>query len=240
MGDAMPHSKSYLENLLLRSLTKEDLRQITPSLTQVELRTDAVVAEPYTTVPYAYFPHQSIVSLVTVMSDGASIAVANVGSEGLVGCGGLLQVESIPYRAVVKVPGCASRISIKKLKEVFDERATVRREVLRYLHSLMTQIAQSAVCGRFHSIEQRIARCILSSRDRIHKNSFPYTQEFLAQMLGADRSSVTLANGALRRAGFIDYKRGTITILDSKGLEQMACECYHLLKKEFKAAMPLF
>lgn len=236
----MPHSKSYLDNLLLRALPKEDLRQIASSLTQVELRTDGVVAEPYTTLPHAYFPHESIVSLVTVMSDGSSIAVANVGNEGLVGCGGLLQVDSIPYRAVVKVPGRASRIAIKKLKDIFDERVAVRRDILRYLHSLMTQIAQSAVCGRFHSLEQRIARCILSSRDRIHQNSFPYTQEFLAQMLGADRSSVTLANGVLRRAGLIDYKRGTITILDSDGLEQVACECYQLLKKEFKAAMPLF
>ena len=236
----MPHSKNYADNLLLRALTEDDRRQIVPSLTQVELRTRAVVAEPYTTLQYVYFPHQAIVSLVTVMSDGASVAIANVGNEGLIGCGGLLQKKSIPYRAVVKVPGRASRIAIKRFKELFDERVTVRREVLRYLHSLMTQIAQAAVCSRFHSIEQRIARCILSSRDRMHKNSFSYTQEFLAQMLGADRSSVTLAAGALRRAGFIEYKRGTITILDSEGLEQVACECYHLLKQEFKAKLPLF
>ena len=236
----MPHRKSPGNNLLLTALTNEDRKELMPSLTQVELRTSAVVAEPYTTLQYAYFPLQSIVSLVSVMPDGASIAVANVGNEGLIGCGGLLQVESMPYRAVVKVPGCASRIAIKKLKEIFDERLTLRREVLRYLHSLMTQIAQTAVCGRFHSIEQRLARCILSSRDRIHKNSFPYTQEFLAQMLGADRSSLTLAAGALKRAGFIEYKRGTMTILDSEGLEQVVCECYHLLKREFKNRLPMF
>lgn len=236
----MPYRKNYTDNLLLRALPEEERGYLVPSLTQVELRTRVVVVEPYRTLQYVYFPHQGIVSLVTVMSDGASVAVANVGNEGLVGCGGLLGIESTPYRAVVKVPGRASRIGIKKLKELFDERVTVRREILRYLHSLMTQIAQSAVCCRFHSLEQRIARCLLSSRDRIHENSFPYTQEFLAQMLGADRSSITLAAGALRRAGFIEYKRGSITILDSGGLDQVACECYHLLKQEFKAKQPLF
>jgi CRP-like cAMP-binding protein len=180
------------------------------------------------------------VSLVTVLSDGTSVAVANVGDEGMVGCGALLGVESTPYRAVVKAPGPASRVPVKKLKELFDERLSVRRELLKYLHSLMEQLAQSAVCSRFHSLEQRIARCLLSSRDRIHENSFPYTQEFISQMLGADRSSVTLAAGLLRRAGFIEYQRGTITILDSEGLDQIACECYHLLKQEFKSRLPLF
>lgn len=237
----MAHHKDQPDNLLLRALTEEDRRQLVPSLTEVELPIRAVIVEPYRTLKYLYFPHESIVSLVTVMSDGTSVAVANVGNEGLVGCGALLQAETIPYRAVVKVPGLASRIEIKKLKELFDERATVRRELLKYLHSLMAQLAQAAVCGRFHSLEQRIARCLLSSRDRIHKNSFPYTQEFVAQMLGADRSSVTLAAGALKRAGFIEYKRGNITILDSAGLDQVVCECYHLLKQEFKTAkMPMF
>jgi CRP-like cAMP-binding protein len=236
----MPDSKNFADNLLLRALTEEDRKQLVPGLTEVELRTRAVIAEPHTALEYAYFPHQAIVSLVTTMSDGTSVAVANVGSEGLVGCGALLQAETIPYRALVKAPGHASRIAIKKLKELFDERVTVRRELLKYLHSLMEQLAQSAVCGRFHSIEQRIARCLLSSRDRIHENTFPYTQEFIAQMLGADRSSVTLAAGLLRRAGFIEYQRGSVTILDSEGLDQIACECYHLLKQEFKSKPPLF
>jgi CRP-like cAMP-binding protein len=236
----MAHRKDHSDSLILRALTEEDRRHLMPSLTEVELPIRAVLVEPYRTLKYLYFPIESIVSRVTVMSDGTSVAVANVGNEGLVGCGGLLQAETIPYRAVVKVPGLATRIAIKKLKEIFDERAAVRRELLRYLHSLMSQLAQSAVCGRFHSLEQRIARCLLSSRDRIHKNSFPYTQEFVAQMLGADRSSVTLATGALKRAGFIEYKRGNITILDSGGLDQVVCECYHLLKQEFKTRVPMF
>lgn len=120
----MPHSKNYADNLLLRALTQEDPRLLAPSLTPVELRTRAVIAEPHMPLKYVYFPHEAIVSLVTVMSDGTGIAVANVGSEGLIGCGALLQAESIPYRAVVKVPGGASRIPIKKLKElIFPSKA---------------------------------------------------------------------------------------------------------------------
>jgi CRP-like cAMP-binding protein len=175
-----------------------------------------------------------MVSLLSLASDGGTVEIAVVGSEGFVGVSALLQVESMPYRAVVQVEGSASRIDIKKLREVFDEQLYLRRLILRYLHALMTQIAQSSVCNRFHSIEQRLARWVLSSRDRVHRNSFPYTQEFLSYMLGADRSSVTLAAGVLKRAGLIEYTRGNITIVDPKALEQVACECYQLLKREFQ------
>jgi CRP-like cAMP-binding protein len=170
-------------------------------------------------------------------SEGTSVEVAMVGREGLIGVTAMLQVESSPYRALVQVPGGASRIEIKKLKILFDERVTLRRLILRYLHALMTQTAQSAVCSRFHSVEQRLARWLISSRDRAHKNSFNYTQEFLSTMLGADRSTTTIAAGVLKRAGLVKYTRGTITILNSKELEQVACECYQVLNREFQGIL---
>ena len=221
-------------NNLLAALSESDRRQLMPHLTQVELRLGAVLAEPYAPLKHAYFLHESMVSLVSMTSEGASVEVAMVGREGLLGVTAILQVESSPYRALVQVPGGASRIEIKKLKILFDERASLRRLILRYLHALMTQTAQSAVCSRFHSVEQRLARWILSSRDRARRNSFRYTQEFLSNMLGADRSTTTLAAGVLKRAGLIKYTRGTITILNSKELEQVACECYHVVKREFQ------
>ena len=225
-------------NDLLAALSESDRRQLAPHLTQVELRLGAILAEPYTPLKHAYFLHESMVSLVSMTSEGTSVEVAMVGREGLIGVTAMLQLESSPYRALVQVAGGASRIEIKKLKILFDERVTLRRLILRYLHALMTQTAQSAVCSRFHSVEQRLARWILSSRDRARRNSFSYTQEFLSNMLGADRSTTTLAAGVLKRAGLIKYTRGTITILNSKELEQVACECYHVLKREFQDKHP--
>ena len=224
-------------NDLLAALSESDRRQLAPHLTQVELRLSAILTEPYTPLKHAYFLHESMVSLVSMTSEGTSVEVAMVGSEGLIGVTAMLQVESSPYRALVQVPGGASRIEIKKLKILFDERVTLRRLILRYLHALMTQTAQSAVCSRFHSVEQRLARWLLSSRDRAHKNSFNYTQEFLSTMLGADRSTTTIAAGVLKRAGLVKYTRGTITILNSKELEHVACECYQVLNREFQGIL---
>jgi CRP-like cAMP-binding protein len=221
-------------NVLLDLLPEQDRRKLLPHLTRIDLRSGTILVEPYTPLKHAYFPCDSMVSLLSLTSDGTSVEVATVGSEGLIGVAALLQAKSIPYQAVVQSGGGASRIEIDKLKTLFDERVSLRRVVLRYLHALMTQTAQSAVCNRFHSVEQRLARWILSSRDRTHRKSFGYTQEFLSHMLGTDRSSTTLAAGMLKRAGLIQYTRGTIRILDSKGLEQVVCECYHLVKREFE------
>jgi CRP-like cAMP-binding protein len=229
----MPNSKSRLQNQLLTALFEKDRSEVTPRL--VDLRKGAVLAEPYTALKYVYFPHDSLVSLVSVVSEGNSVEIAMVASEGLIGASALLHGESIPYRAVVQVPGGASRIEFKKLKRLFEDDVTLRHLILRYLHALMAQIAQSAICNRFHTIDQRLARWILSSRDRTRRNSFPYTQEFLAQMLGVDRPAVTIAAGLLKRASLIDYRRGTIAVIDEKGLEKVACECYPLLKREFQA-----
>jgi CRP-like cAMP-binding protein len=156
----MPNSKSRLQNQLLTALFEKD-RSETPRL--VDLRKGAVLAEPYTALKYVYFPHDSLVSLVSVVSEGTSVEIAMVASEGLIGASALLHGESTPYRAVVQVPGGASRIEFKKLKRLFEEDVTLRHLILRYLHALMAQIAQSAVCNRFHTIDQRLARWVLSS-----------------------------------------------------------------------------
>jgi len=230
----MPNSKDRFQNQLLTALREKDRSEVARFLTPVLLRTGTVLAEPYTSLKYLYFPHESMVSMVSVVAEGTSVEIAMVGPEGLVGATALLQRESIPYRIVVQVPGGASRIELKKLKRLFDEHVRLRHLICRYLHALVAQVAQSAVCSRFHSIEQRLARWILASRDRTRRNTFPYTQEFLGYMLGTDRSSVTIAAGLFKRAGLINYRRGSITVIDSKGLEKLACECYSLLKREFQ------
>jgi CRP-like cAMP-binding protein len=221
-------------NILLSALQQTTRARLLPHCERVDLRIGTVLAEPHTPLKYAYFPDEAMVSLVSVTSEGATIEIAMIGSEGMVGIAGLLDVESPSYRAVVQVPGGAFRIAINTLQAIFDTDMVLRRLLLRYLHALLMQLAQSAVCSRFHSVEQRLARWLLASRDRVQSDTFPYTQEFLSHMLGTDRSTVALAAGVLKRAGLINYTRGMITMVNPKELEEVACECYQILRQEFQ------
>jgi CRP-like cAMP-binding protein len=233
----MPHkTKPHrpVTNKLLRMLPEKDFNRLLPHLQSVDLSDLKVLHQPHTPMRYVHFPNDAVVSLIALIEGGSTAEVGVVSSEGIVGVSGLLGPNTNPYRAIVQVPGSAWRMSLTVLKAEFRTSPAIQDIIHRYLHALITQIAQSAVCNRFHTIDQRLARWLLGSQDRVGKDSFHYTHDFLARMLGTDRSSVTLGVGSLRRAGLISNQRGRVTIVDRKGLEKVSCECFFITKAEFE------
>jgi CRP-like cAMP-binding protein len=182
---------------------------------------------------HVYFPTTSIVSLLYVMTDGASAEIAVVGNEGILGISLFMGGETTPSRAVVQSAGYGYRLKAKLLKQEFGRGGPVMRLLLRYTQALITQMAQTAVCNRHHSVEQQLCRWLLLSLDRLSTFELTMTQELIANMLGVRREGVTEAAGKLQRAGLIRYKRGRITVRDRPGLEQEVCECYAVVQKEF-------
>jgi CRP-like cAMP-binding protein len=181
---------------------------------------------------HVYFPTDCIVSLLYVMEDGGSAEISVVGNEGIVGISVFMGGESTPSRAVVQSAGHAYRLPGERLREEFNRDADLRLLLLRYTQALITQMAQTAVCNRHHSIDQQLCRWILLSLDRLPTNKLSMTQELIANMLGVRREGVTHAAGKLQDAGVIEYKRGSITVLDRPKLERLCCECYAVVKKE--------
>jgi CRP-like cAMP-binding protein len=182
---------------------------------------------------HVYFPTTSIVSLLYVMEDGASAEIAVVGNEGILGISLFMGGETTPSRAVVQSAGYGYRLKSQLLKEEFNRAGPMMHLLLRYTQALITQMAQTAVCNRHHSVEQQLCRWLLLSLDRLSTDELTMTQELIANMLGVRREGVTEAAGALQRAGLIRYSRGRITVLDRQRLEQQVCECYGVVKKEF-------
>jgi CRP-like cAMP-binding protein len=183
---------------------------------------------------HVYFPLSGVVSLVAVMADGASGEVGVVGNEGMVGLAAFLGGGSMPVRAIVQVAGAALQTPAASFREYLANDGVLRERIERFTQALLTQIAQTAVCNRLHPAEERAARWILMTADRVPGTPFPLTQEFLGQMLGVRRATVTIAAGMLRAAGFIAYHRGTMEVLDREGLEEAACECYGVVKREYQ------
>ena len=181
---------------------------------------------------YVYFPIDSIVSLLYVMEDGASAEIAIVGNEGILGVSLFMGGETTPSRAVVQSAGHGYRLSAKLLTQEFNRGGPVMHLLLRYTLALITQMAQTAVCNRHHSVEQQLCRWLLLSLDRLSGSALHMTQELIANMLGVRREGVTEAAGKLQRSGLIQYSRGIITVLDRPGLERAVCECYAVVKKE--------
>ena len=187
---------------------------------------------------HIYFPTDSIVSLLYVMEDGASAEIAVVGHEGLVGVALFMGGESTPSRAVVQSAGTAYRLTGSRLKQEFERHGEMLHILLRYTQALITQMAQTAVCNRHHSVDQQLCRWLLLSLDRLSSNQLVMTQELIANMLGVRREGVTEAAGKLQKLGVIDYRRGHITVLDRPKLEQLSCECYAVVKKETDRLVP--
>jgi CRP-like cAMP-binding protein len=187
---------------------------------------------------HVFFPTTSIVSLLYVMEDGASAEIAIVGNEGIVGVSLFMGGETTPSRAVVQSAGHAYRLKGQTLKEEFYRAGPMQRLLLRYTQALLTQMAQTAVCNRHHSLDQQLCRWLLLSLDRLRSNELIMTQELIANMLGVRREGVTEAAGNLQRAGLIEYSRGRITVLDRPGLEARSCECYGVVRKEFERLLP--
>ena len=188
--------------------------------------------------PYIYFPVDSIVSLLYVLKNGASAEIAVVGNEGAVGVSLFMGGATTPSRAIVQSAGCAYRLSSGKLKQEFDQHGHMLQLLLRYTQSLITQMAQTAVCNRHHSVDQQLCRWLLLSLDRLSGMSLHMTQELIANMLGVRREGVTAAAGKLQKLGVIRYVRGQITVIDRPKLETLSCECYAVVKQETDRLMP--
>ena len=197
-----------------------------------------VLYEPGAQLRYVYFPTTSIVSLLYVMEDGASAEIAIVGNEGILGISLFMGGETTPSRAVVQSAGHGFRLRAQLLKNEFGRFGPMMHLLLRYTQALITQMAQTAVCNRHHSVDQQLCRWLLLSLDRLASNELSMTQELIANMLGVRREGVTEAAGKLQDAGLIRYRRGKITVLDRPGLEARSCECYQVVKTEFDRLLP--
>jgi len=226
------------QNHLLAALPAEERASLSPHLELVTMPLGESVCEPGMPMRHVYFPTTCIVSLLYVMEDGASAEIAVVGNEGIVGISVFMGGETTTSRAVVQSAGHAYRIKGQLLKNAFYHAGPMQRLLLRYTQALLTQMAQTAVCNRHHSVDQQLCRWLLLSLDRLPSNELTMTQELIANMLGVRREGVTEAAGKLQRAGLIHYSRGHIKVLDRPGLEARVCECYGVVKKEFDRLLP--
>jgi len=223
-------------NRLLAALPRKDYRKLLPFLKPVMLTFAEVLYEPHARIRHVYFPNDCFVSMLTSVDAGRVAEVGLVGFEGMIGIPVVLGAAVSPFRAVVQGGGTAMRMNIVDFRREFSESAALRRELFLFTHLLMIQIAQTAACNRFHVVTQRMARWLLMTRDRVNSNEFRITQEFLALMLGVQRSRVSMAAGSLMERKLIGYRRGTVTILDQRGLEAAACGCYKTVKDIYTQA----
>jgi CRP-like cAMP-binding protein len=226
------------QNHLLAALSPEVQDRLFPHIEPVALPLGKVLYESGDALRHVYFPTDSIVSLLYVMENGASAEISVVGNEGLIGVALFMGGESTPSRAIVQSAGSAYRLLGQRLKDEFNRHGELLQLMLRYTQSLITQMAQTAVCNRHHSIDQQLCRWLLLSLDRLPSNRLVMTQELIANMLGVRREGVTTAAGKLERAGVIKYTRGHITVLDRPKLEHLCCECYAVVKKETDRLLP--
>lgn len=227
-----------LQNHLLNALPAEPRARLLTRLELVPMVLGQVLYESGAQLRHVYFPTDCIVSLLYVMEDGASAEIAVVGNEGVVGIALFMGGDTTPSRAVVQSAGHAYRLNGSLLKEEFNRSGEMQHLLLRYTQALLTQMAQTAVCNRHHSIDQQLCRWLLLSHDRLNSDTLMMTQELIASMLGVRREGVTEAAGKLQAAGLIIYSRGHITILDRRLLEARCCECYLVVKREFDRLLP--
>jgi CRP-like cAMP-binding protein len=228
----MTTSPDPRKNQLLAALPQAEFQRWLPDLEYVDMRLGEVLYEAGSTLSHVYFPTTAIVSLLYVMQNGESAEIAVVGSDGIVGVSLFMGGNSTPSRALIQSAGGAYRLSAEVMKEEFDRAGPVLHLLLRYTQALITQMAQTAVCNRHHSVDQQLCRWLLLSLDRVSSNQLIMTQELIANMLGVRREGVTDAAGKLQKLGIIQYHRGQITVLDRPHLEQLSCECYAVVKKE--------
>jgi CRP-like cAMP-binding protein len=234
----MPETSASKRNQLLAALPDAVASRWGPHLQYVKLPLGKVLYESGDVLSHVYFPTTAIVSLLYLMENGASAEIAVVGTEGLVGISLFMGGESTPSRAVVQSAGFSYRLRSHVLKQEFEQSGPVLHLLLRYTQALITQMAQTAVCNRHHSLDQQLCRWLLLSLDRLRGQELVMTQELIANMLGVRREGVTEAAGNLQKAGLIRYSRGKITVLDRPGLERRTCECYAVVKTEYERLLP--
>jgi CRP-like cAMP-binding protein len=226
------------QNRLLAALQDDVRDRLLPYLELVPLKLGDVLHEPGTVMRHVFFPTDSIVSLLYVIESGASTEFSVVGNEGLVGISLFMGGEGTPSRAIVQSAGYAYRLPAQRLKDEFNRHGEMLKLILRYTQSLITQMAQTAVCNRHHLIDQQLCRWLLVSLDRLPSNQLVMTQELIASMLGVRREGITDAASKLQKLGVIEYRRGHITVLDRHKLEHLSCECYAVVKRETERLLP--
>jgi CRP-like cAMP-binding protein len=217
-------------NLLLDSLPEEERAKLGPLLERLHVKPHEVLVEPNEVIDHVYFPLTCMISLVTILDDGVMIESATIGNEGMSGLSVFHGLDVSSSRALVQMEGETLRMRTSSLRQVLPEAPSLGLALGRYADALISMLAQSGACNGQHSIEQRFARWLLTIEDRVEREEFTITQDFLSQMLGSHRPTVTLAAGALQKAGFITYRHGHIRILDRSSLEDVACECYEIIR----------
>jgi CRP-like cAMP-binding protein len=226
------------QNHLLAALPEAEFERLRPHLELVSLTLGESLYEPGAKLRHVHFPTTSIVSLLYVMEDGASAEIAVVGNEGILGISLFMGGDTTPSRAVVQSAGNSYRLKAQLLKDEFGRFGPMMQLLLRYTQALITQMSQTAVCNRHHSVDQQLCRWLLLSLDRLATSELIMTQELIANMLGVRREGVTEAAGKLQDAGLVRYRRGKITVLDRPALEARSCECYEVVKREFDRLLP--
>jgi CRP-like cAMP-binding protein len=232
-GYLMSEEFNRPQNQLLAALPAEDYQRLLPHIEPVPLSLRQILYAEGDLIDYVYFPHRAIVSLIRTVEEGSTVEVGIVGIEGMTGVEVCLGNATSTYEAMVQVKANAVRIPAKHLKAEFDRGGALQQLLLRYMQALLTQTSQGIVCHCYHTIEQRLARWLLTVSDRLDSDELPLTQEFLAQMIGSHRPGVTLAVGTLQQAGLIRAQRGRVTILEREKLEVVTCECYDYVKSAF-------
>jgi CRP-like cAMP-binding protein len=235
---SVPESFAAPQNQLLAALSSAERARLEPHLELIQMPLGKVIYEPGDVLPYVYFPIDSIVSLLYVMADGASAEISVVGNDGIIGIALFMGGETTASRAIVQSAGKAYRLIGKRLKDEFHRNGQMQLLLLRYTQALLTQMAQTAVCNRHHSVDQQLCRWLLLSLDRLPSNRLEMTQSLIANMLGVRREGVTEAAGKLQKLEVIRYTRGQITVLDRPKLERLCCECYAVVKRETDRLLP--
>lgn len=230
-------SKNYrnpVGNQLLAALPKEEYERLIANMEAISLKVKLNAYKPNEPIEYVYFVNSGVISLLNLMEDGTAVEVATVGKEGMVGLPVFLGADSIPGLGMVQIPGDGLRMKVNVFKDKVTPDSALHDLLQRYTQTLFNQIAQSAACNRLHSVEERMCRWLLMTQDRVGQDEFPLTQEFLSQMLGVRRPTVSMSASILQKAGLIRYSRGNITILDREGLEASSCECYKIIQADFE------
>ena len=234
-GERMPQvEQSTVRNHLLAALAAGDFALLAPALRRVDLDLMQVLHEPERPVEAVYFPESGMVSMLAPLDEGLLLEVGIAGREGLVGLAVVLGGGSPATEAMVQAPGTALRVGAVALREALHDGPALRASLLRYVQAFLTQVAQTAACNARHGLEERFARWLLMAHDRAEGDEFPMTQEFAAMMLGVRRAGVSVAAGALQRAGVIGYERGSVAVLDRAGLEAASCACYGAARRQFE------
>ena len=226
-------SPNVVGNRIVAALPREEYKRLLPYLEPVSLSFKKYLYQSQALIEHVYFPNSGVVSMLNVMEDGGTVEIATVGNEGMVGIPVLLGADCAPAETLVQVPGDAVRMKADVFKSQVIPGTPTHNLLLRYTQALMSQLSQSVACNRLHSVEERCCRWLLQTRDRVESDEFPMTQEFLSQMLGVRRASVSEVAAILQKAGLIRYHRGKMKIIDQKGLESGSCECYHVIKQEY-------